>query len=617
MINNENDCKEHLIKDDNKEKSVSYNSNSDDEDCDSDLSNYNKLDEVEEDAIKNLDVLNQIDKKSIKSGPSIFSKMSLSHQHLNENLSNYSLFIQLFTNVFISALGLLYYFVHDAANIIVVGKFNDSYLVGSFGLAMLYINIIALSLGIGFYGGIDMLGSNAFGAKKYKLLGKHFLLGKITSAFHFIFMILPLCLFSHKIFNFLGIDYETGYIASRYCIAMLPSIFFNLQYMAISSYLMVMNQFKQSMYITLINISYYPFLCYYITYYLNLKEYGLGIASGILNFSNFIIAQIYISYYNPYPKTIVKKISLAYIVKQLYSKHYTVHLKIGIPCAIVFLSEWAGTELSSIISSYLGHNILAANTCFYNFVVTIAMLNASYIDSILVAVGNSAGFGSKSLVYRYTKICIFMSIIINLFLITFSFFFKNLITSTYTNNEDIKKIFKSLMIYYYIIAIPDSINQLLTGALRGINKQEFIAKLYIFAYFLFNLPLMLIFCFLFNMGAHGIWIPILMTTLLCCIVNLLYFYSIDMDKLLMDNNDIIGVKRKNSFGSDILSRKHTELLNKNYSDINTNNNIKNNNNLDIENNNNNNVRSKLEDLKKRSKKNLTSNNVLNSDEVEL
>lgn len=352
------------------------------------------------------------DNVSVHSKLSHYTKPSLIHDfefQLDEEISNINLAKNLMSNTFIAALGVVYYYIHDTANIVVLGKFNEAAVVGAFGLSTFYINIVGLAIGVGFMGGIDLLCSSAFGASKFKLVAKHFLIARVSIILFFIFAIIPLCFVSYYILHFIGIEEEICYIASKFCKYWLASMFFNLQFLAIISYLASMNIFKPGMFISLSTAIFYPYLCNYLTFTLNLKEAGVAMASGIYNFTIFVLAEIYINYYHPYPQTMYS-FSFSTVYKLMKSKHILIHLKIGIPSAIVFLTEWSGIEFSGLLISFLDKESMAANTCFVSFINNIEVLNLGYNMAIVNAVGNSLGFGSKKMIFRNVNMMISLSI---------------------------------------------------------------------------------------------------------------------------------------------------------------------------------------------------------------
>ena len=468
---------------------------------------------------------------SIDSGKTNHSHI---HTHLDDNMSNMSIAYEIIINALSAMLSLFYYFGHDATNIIILGKFNDPVLIGSFGLSMFFINSFSMSVVIGFLGGLETLCSNAFGAKKFGLVGRHFLIGRVITTLYYIIIVIPVFFCSFYILELIGIDYEICLNAAHFVKVMLISIFFNIQFLCMTRYLQSMNVFKPAMYISCCTIIFYPFICYYLTYTLNLKQNGIGISSAILNFANFILLQFYIIYFNPYPKSVIS-FSFSSILTTLKSKHLKSHLSIALPSTVMVTAEWVCFEASSLVASYLGSISLATNTCFINFMSNIIMPAIGLNISAMILSGNCVGHGSKSLIKRYVIITLMITLSLSLVLLCIIIVFRTQIVLFYTENDDVTAKFSFLIFLYYFIIIFDYLQYVLGGVLKGIGLQGYVAKMYLFMYYVVHIPLMLILVFKFSLGIYGIYISIGIVLFVLTISHLIKLYNLDLDKLIKSN----------------------------------------------------------------------------------
>ena len=480
-------------------------------------------------------VLSVKSKKSVHSLHSDLTNYSFMHKHLDENMTNIEISSNLVINSITASLGIIYYFIHDTTNIIVINKFKDSDLVGSFGIAMLYLNIVALSFGIGLFGGIETLCSNAFGARKFTLVGKHFFIGKLIVLVFYFCISLPMILFSFKLLFLIGISNTIAYEASIFCVYMIISIFFNLLFLSSISYLQSMNIYRPGMYVSCGTIILYPFLCNYLAYDLNLRQIGIGISSAILNLTNYILIQIYISYYNEYPKSNEKNY-IKEICKVVKSNSFKIHLQIGISSALLYSAEWIGIEISCYISAFLSSDALASNTIFMLLIMNLNLFHYGLNMAVLNIVGNCVGYKSKTLTQRFINLSILISISVFLVLIILANIFKEEIVIFYSNNESVKMIIYNLITIYSVYCVCDSLQMVLSGILRGLGMQSFVAKIYIISYLLFNLPLMIILSFYFNFDIYGIWLSLGSTAILLSCVQLYKIYTIDFEDMIKENN---------------------------------------------------------------------------------
>lgn len=117
--------------------------------------------------------------------------------------------------------------------------------------------------------------------------------------------------------------------------------------------------------------------------------------------------------------------------------------------------------------------------------------------------------------------------------------FKDAICLLYTNDPEVLKILNGLLTYYFFIAIPDILQQVVSGTLRGIGKQNFIAYLYLIIYFGFNLPAMITLVYN-NYGVYEIWSVISISLTAISISLLVRFYTADMDSLIKSNKEMLS-----------------------------------------------------------------------------
>ena len=149
-------------------------------------------------------------------------------------------FIRAFGNVAVksipSIIGMIIEYSLFSLNIIFVGFLNDPAIMSGCGLGGMTANILVFLPGIGMWGGIDTLVSQAYGRKDYDLCKVYLNVSRIIMALLFIPQMILLC-FSKDLFILIGQPEESTKVASKYLMICLPGIFLNTQFEWIKRYL--------------------------------------------------------------------------------------------------------------------------------------------------------------------------------------------------------------------------------------------------------------------------------------------------------------------------------------------------------------------------------------------
>jgi len=100
--------------------------------------------------------------------------------------------------------------------------------------------LVGLSFGIGFSMGLDTLCTQAFGAKKYKLVGLHFQRASVLITILCI-PIIGFWMFTEKILSLAGVDPEISYNAQLWVHWLMPGLWPTLIFEAFKRYLIAQN----------------------------------------------------------------------------------------------------------------------------------------------------------------------------------------------------------------------------------------------------------------------------------------------------------------------------------------------------------------------------------------
>jgi MATE family multidrug resistance protein len=423
-----------------------------------------------------------------------------------------------------ATMGLLFIFIAETINIMFIGRFDNATMIAGIGIGTLYINATGYILGAGLMGGLDTLCSQAFGDRKYRMVGVYANVARICIFLFFIILSVPFSILSKTVLLMIGQEETVSQYASNFCYSMLPSLFFALQYNTSLRYLQAMNIFKPGMYITFCTVLLHPVWCYLFIDIFDFNVIGAGISMSITQLLNWISVQLYIHIKNPYPE------SYFLITREMAAMtFFAEYLKKAVPAAILFAADWIGFEILTLMSSYIGSLSLAANVCLFNFITMIFMIpmGLSFASSTLV--GNSIGANDVKHAKLYTVAALITggSIIGVITLIVY--LLQNNIPYLYTSDPEIAILVTGLLQIYVCFSIVDAFQIILHGVIKGLGKQTIASIIALIILYPVNIPLAYTFAFSWGYGLLGLWYSQLISVFLLALSYAVIVITLDWD----------------------------------------------------------------------------------------
>lgn len=396
--------------------------------------------------------------------------------------------------------GLLFVFILETINIIMVGQLNDPNIINGIGIGTLYCNFTGYVIGLGLVGALDTRCSQCFGNGAYKSMGVFTNTTRVFVSLVFVFFCVPLSFLSSYVLEAIGQSEQVTYQARTYIITLLPALFFSLHFNIQVRYLQSMKSFYPGMVITLITFLLHPFWSYLAVLQLDMGVFGAGLAFSLTQFLNLLIISIYIHYYNPCPESYffitADSISLSQILD---------FASLAVPSALLFCADWIGFEILTLLSSYLDPLSLAANICFFNFcsIIFMVALGLSYSSAALV--GNYFGALKIKTAKAYALNCIMLGFLIYIVVCTLLYVFIESIPALYTQNLIVREKLIEIIFLYLKFALVDCFQIVGHGIIKGIGKQEVASYIVLIVLFPFNIPLCYFLAFKLELGLMGLW----------------------------------------------------------------------------------------------------------------
>ncbi|CAG8728430.1 10805_t:CDS:2, partial [Dentiscutata heterogama] len=181
-------------------------------------------------------------------------------------------------------------------------------------------------------------------------------------------------------------------------------------------------------------------------------------------------------------------------------------LELMIPGIFMVCAEWWALELISFLAGYLGELSLASQGIITSILSIIYPI--PYGISIVASnrVGNLLGAGLLERAKMASKLSMQIAIIISLFNAVILIGFKDSLGYIFTFDDDVVKYTSYALLFTGIFVLPDGINAVGYGILRGQGRQNIGALVNAPTYFLVGIPICIFAAFKLGYGLRGLWI---------------------------------------------------------------------------------------------------------------
>lgn len=241
---------------------------------------------------------------------------------------------------------------------------------------------------------------------------------------------------------------------------------------------------------------------------------GAALALNITYILNWILLDLYIHFSKVCPKTWI-------LPDRRSVSNIHEYMRIGFAGAMMLCFEWWAFELLAIFAGYLGVNALAAEVIIINIVAFVFMLplGISFASSCLV--GNYIGARNIALAKRFANLTIIFNVVCTVVVIIFFYIFKGQLARLFTTEPEVVAIVDEVLWIICIYIFFDTIHGVQSGIIRGLGRQAYGSLYTLLCYYVFGMPLALIFAFTFEMGVAGLWIGFTIAS--CCLDVGFYF----------------------------------------------------------------------------------------------
>ncbi|KAM0922729.1 hypothetical protein ACQ4PT_005984 [Festuca glaucescens] len=361
------------------------------------------------------------------------------------------------------------------------------------------IQIFAYGLMLGMGSAVETLCGQAYGARKYEMLGTYLQ----RSAVLLCCTGIPLAViyaFSEPILLFLGQSPEIARAASIFVYGLIPQIFAYAFNFPIQKFLQAQSIVLPSAYISTATLALHLLLSWVVVY-----KAGLGLlgASMVLSLSWWIIVAAQFGYIVMSPTC---RHTWTGFTSQAFSG-LTDFMKLSAASAVMLCLETWYFQVLVLIAGLLPDPELALDSL--SVCMTIAgwvfMISVGFNAAASVRVSNELGAGNpKSAffsVWVVTVLCGTITVILAIVILCL----RNYISYLFTEGETVSNAVADLCPLLAITLILNGIQPVLSGVAVGCGWQQFVAYVNIGCYYIVGVPLGVVLGFVFKLGVKGIW----------------------------------------------------------------------------------------------------------------
>lgn len=213
-------------------------------------------------------------------------------------------------------------------------------------------------------------------------------------------------------------------------------------------------------------------------------------------------------------------------------------IELALPGIIMVEAEFLGFEITTIMASSLGTTQLAAQSVLSSICSLAYQLPFSISIATSTRVANLIGASLKESSLISCQASMFLGLAIGLVNALALIVFSEQITSMFTNDREIIELSLKVIPVIGYMEIIDALNACSAGCLRGQGLQSYGGYINIFAFYVVGLPLAYYLTFVKLLELEGLWLGITMgLTSITVLQSLLVFWYCDWDSVLEKAKD--------------------------------------------------------------------------------
>lgn len=430
----------------------------------------------------------------------------------------------------------------SVCSIFAVGHISSEALAG-ITLGAMTSNITAIATIAGLASSLDTFLPQAYGAKKYHLVGLIFQRCTVLIFTIMLFVCISWWIWAETLLtNFLP-DKQSAIYAAQYLKVTSFGIPGYILFETGKRFLQSQGIFDASTYVLFFCAPFNAIMNYTLVWVLNFGYIGAPIAVSI----NYTLMALGLFVYTLNTKNEANPMRCwTKLESRRIFRNWGELIKLSIPNLIMIMSEFLSFEILTLLASYLGTVPLAAQS----IIATMASLTYQIPYGVSIAsstrIANFLGAQLPKSAYTTCKATFVFTASIALLNFSFLFFGRNLIAQWFSNDLKVIKLAEDVFPLIALMQVFDALNTTSAGCLRGQGLQRIGGYVNLFSYYVVGLPLgaYLGFCWPNKenpSGLTGLWTGSTFALIIIGFVQSYFSLHADFDQLVID-----AINRSNS-----------------------------------------------------------------------
>ncbi|KAG2294017.1 hypothetical protein Bca52824_040686 [Brassica carinata] len=363
---------------------------------------------------------------------------------------------------------------------VIVAGHNGELQLSGVALATSFTNVSGFSILYGLVGALETLCGQAFGAKRYEIIGTY-TYSAIASNIPICFLISILWIYIEKLLVSLGQDPDISRVAGSYAFWLIPGLFGQAIVIPLTRYLQTQALVLPLLYTAVATLLFHVPVCWTMVSVFGLGSNGAALAISVSFWFYALILACYVRFSTSCEKTrgLISE-DFVSCVKQFF--------QYGIPSAAMVCLEWWLFELLVLWSGLLPNPKLETS-----------------VLSICTRVSNNLGAGNPQVARLsvFSGLCLWL--VESIFFTTLLFTCKNIIGCAFSNSKEVVDYVADLAPLLCLSFILDGFTAILNGVARGSGWQHIGAWNNVVAYYLIGAPVGVYLAFYRHFNGKGLW----------------------------------------------------------------------------------------------------------------
>nr|XP_028691940.1 multidrug and toxin extrusion protein 2 isoform X2 [Macaca mulatta] len=391
--------------------------------------------------------------------------------------------------------------------------------LASVTLAVAFVNVCGVSVGVGLSSACDTLMSQSFGSPNKKHVGVILQRGALV----LLLCCLPcwaLFLNTQHLLLLFRQDPDVSRLTEDYVMIFIPGLPVIFLYNLLAKYLQNQKITWPQVLSGVVGNCVNGVANYVLVSVLNLGIRGSAYANIISQFTQTVFLLLYI---------VLKKLHLETWAgwSSQCLQDWGPFFSLAVPSMLMICVEWWAYEIGSFLMGLLSVVDLSAQAVIYEVTTVTYMIPLGLSIGVCVRVGMALGAADTVQAKRSAVSGVLCIVGISVLLGTVISILKNQLGRIFTSDEDVIALVSQVLPVYSVFHVFEAVCCVYGGVLRGTGKQAFGAAVNAITYYIIGLPLGILLTFLVRMRIMGLWLGMLACVFLATAAFVAYTARLD------------------------------------------------------------------------------------------